>query len=63
MIQKDQTFFESLIMLLKELIIETFEKDKDQQEIKDFKILIYQNWIDLKPEIISLLSFTLNKHI
>ena len=59
MISSDAIFLDSLILMMKELVAETLENDNADYE--NMKNIIHHNWIEMKPEFITILSNTLNK--
>lgn len=48
------------MLMVKELVIETLEQGQENEAMKN---IIHHNWIEMKPEFITLLSNTLNKQI
>jgi hypothetical protein len=63
MISNDKIFFESLLLMMKELAKENckLEQNSEESDLNEVVNHIHHTWIEMKPEFITLVSRTLNK--
>ncbi|KAL4466547.1 hypothetical protein ABPG72_010598 [Tetrahymena utriculariae] len=59
----DATFSEALIQIMKQVIAQCCNQKDFSNEIQQFKHMILQNWFEIKPEFLPMLSNALNKVI